>query len=367
MEKKLEIVQHVNLYDEAFFILYQWVNRNGVGEIAVRSADDMDQDINTYKRRFEILSEIFRDVAEQFKDRKERIDYYFKERSSDFSTFASLSLLYGVHRFGNKPVSYQDRIKNMDELARIREYADIISDHEADNIPLEELQSFSDLIRYIENCPYDNETKWEAIRIYHNQETNYQEVSSLLAEVMKLLTDRYAGQIADLEEEFYEYWCNHNTQGELLDTMMEKLKINWESEKKTVIVPLLFLPYAIVISVTEPEFCENDIIRMSVMIDSKFILTEKKLTKEDILNSGKVFSDKSKVDIMEFIGKKPCYGKEIAKELNLTTATISYHVSTLLQYGFIKADVDANKIFYQLDKDKIAAYLEDMKEFFEKL
>jgi DNA-binding transcriptional ArsR family regulator len=364
MKKSTEIIQHINLVDEAFFLLYQWVNNNDLGEIKLRNAEEMHLGIEVYKRRFEILNNIFHDVTEQLKGKKDRIEYYFKERNNEFSNLAALALLWEVHRLDNKLLPYEEQFMDIDDTKRIKEFASIISDEEAENTPDEKLRNQTDLIRFVEDSPYDNEAKWEVIKIFTNQEASYNEVCTILQEVIEIFTGKYSRQIAELEQECYEYWSSFQKENDIIETVNEKLKISWESDKETVILPLFFLPYGITFSVTDADYCSKDIVRISVMIDANFIITDRKITKEDVVNVGKLLSDKSKVDILEFISRKPCYGKEIANELNLSTATISYHVNALLQIRFIKADVNSNKVFYSIDRERISAYLDDVKDYF---
>lgn len=367
MNMKLEIAKHTNLTDEAFFLLYQWANKKDLGEVKLRNAEETHLGIEVYKRRFQILTDIFREVTEQLKDKKERIEYYFTEHNKEFSNLAALALLWEVHRYDNQLLPYEDKFSQMDDSERIRQYAGIINDEEAENLPEGEPQTFADLIRFVDASSYDKDIKWEVIKIFNNQEAAYQEVSGILREVIAVLEEKFSKEIAELELECYEYWSNFQKEKDIIATINDKLKIVWDSKKETVIMPLLFLPYGITLSVTEEDYCRFDIIRISVMIDANFIMKDHKFTKEDVVNAGKLLSDKSKVDILEFISKKPCYGKEIANELNLSTATISYHVNALLQIGFVKAEVNSNKVYYSIARDRIASYLEEIKEFFIKL
>lgn len=364
MKKKTEVVSKVNLVDEAFFLLYQWINNNDLGEIKLRNVDEMHLDIEVYQRRFQLLYDIFQDVTKQLSPKKDRIEYYFKEHNNEFSNLAALALLWEVHRLDNGLPSYEEKFRDMDDAKRIKEYASIISDDEAENTPDSALQNLSDLIRFVEDSPYENEAKWEVIKIFTNQESAYKEVADILNEVIGIFKGKYNRQIAELEKECYEYWSRFQKENDIIEKINEKLKISWESDKETVILPLFFLPYGITFSITEADYCPKDIIRISVMIDANFIITDRKMTKEDIVNIGKLLSDKSKVDILEFISRKPCYGKEIANELNLSTATISYHVNSLLQTRFIKADVNSNKVYYSIDKERISSCLDDVKDYF---
>ncbi|WP_125153452.1 hypothetical protein [Clostridium rectalis] len=63
-------------------------------------------------------------------------------------------------------------------------------------------------------------------------------------------------------------------------------------------MPLLFLPMNVTISIYESEEQNKDIIRMSILVDQRFVSRSSTIKKEDIINVGKLLSDKSKVDIL---------------------------------------------------------------------
>lgn len=365
--KKIRISKHINLLDEAYFLLYQWVNKSNLGEVRLRDPNLMRFEPEVYTRRFGLLTDIFHDITEQLKDRKDRIEYYFKERSSGFSTLAALALLWEVDCYDNRLVTYKERLHAINEEKKVKIYADIINSQDAPNAQEEELKSFEDLLRLLDTSAYDKDIRWETIKIYHNQEASYHEVYYIISEVQKLLKDKYSKTVSELEQEFYTYWSEYIKNSDIIETFRNQLKITWECEKETMLVPCLFQPYSITFSITEAQYCNFDMIRISVMLDADLILADKKISKEDVVNIGKLFSDKSKMDILELISEQPYYGREIANELNLTTATISYHVNTLLQMGFIKAQLMSNKVYYSIDKERITAYLDEVKNYFSEL
>lgn len=368
METRLEIVPQANLLDEVHFILYQWANNGDFEKLREKFADHFSEEMGNNNRKLDMINEMYYYVIEHMKNRKEKIDYYYKERNSQLSIFLGLALLWDMRNYTSEIPSFQDRIASISPERRIKEFAMNINGEEAANTSDEELSTFSDLITFIENSSYDQASKWEAVKIFNNQEFYYNEVSSILTEAMGLLKDKYAGQLEELSKEFYEYWSGYQKEKDIIDTINENMKISWRmSEKGAVLIPAVFMPLSISISLDDIENRSPDIIRLGILQDKRLELTDHNIKKEDIVEIGKILSDKSKVDILEFVSKKPCYGKEIANELNLSTATISYHVNALLKLSFLQAEVISNKVYYSLDRDKIAKYLDDMKGFFTKL
>ncbi|QIK68793.1 ArsR family transcriptional regulator [Erysipelothrix sp. HDW6C] len=68
----------------------------------------------------------------------------------------------------------------------------------------------------------------------------------------------------------------------------------------------------------------------------------------------KALGDRSKYAILKELVDSKKYGRELAESLDLTPATISYHIQDLLNSGVIQASAtDTNRIYYEIRKDKI--------------
>lgn len=75
----------------------------------------------------------------------------------------------------------------------------------------------------------------------------------------------------------------------------------------------------------------------------------------------KVLADRSKMDILRILKDQRAYGGELARRLELTTATISYHMQSLLNYNLVGLEKVNNRIYYQLNRRRLEELLEDMR------
>lgn len=365
MMKKVEIENHINLLDEAYRLLYYWVNNdNEIEELKYKYKDNYEADLERYNNRFETIIKMYHDITEHLQEEKEKITYYFKERAN-MSTLGSLAILLNYHNHDNKLQEYEERMKNITEEEKIWLYTMLINCDEAINIPKNNLSTLSDLINFIETSPYESDAKWEVMKIFNNQETYYNEVHQILSKVINIFHDTFSDEIKQIGQEFYEYWNNYQNSSDIVELIGEKLNVSWNyNEVGTVLLPQIFNPVGVSVSIDESDKSTKDVIRFGIILDERIAITRNNMKKDDLISFGKLLSDKSKVDIMEYISKKPSYGKEIANVLNLSTATISYHMNALTKLGFICEEVSSNKIYYSINKDKIASHLDEMKKFF---
>ena len=79
----------------------------------------------------------------------------------------------------------------------------------------------------------------------------------------------------------------------------------------------------------------------------------------------KMLSDKSKFEILRICKDKAMYGQQVANHLKLTTATTSYHLNALVNVGYLSLNVEANRIYYQTQTEKIKQDMQLISSMFE--
>lgn len=359
------IAQKANLLEEAYTLLYSWIKQNDFNKLRDEYKKLYTSDADSYNKSFDLIIEMYNYVINNIKADRDRIEYYFKERSPQ-CTFAAMALLLDFSNINDEIPAYRVRQKSLSLADRISLFAMNVSDEEEANTPKEELSDEAGLVAFLEASALDTESKWEAIKIFNNQEKYYNEAAAILREAMELLSSKYGKVIKKLSDNFFNYWSSCQEDTDIIESINNKIKISWKlSEAGSLLSPMIFSPFSMTIATDLADNVKEDIIRIGILIDKRFeVFISKGLNKEDIVEIGKILSDKSKVDILELISKKPYYGKELADALGLTTATISYHVNALLRTSCLQAQIKANKVYYSIDNEKLGVYLDGVKSFF---
>ena len=78
----------------------------------------------------------------------------------------------------------------------------------------------------------------------------------------------------------------------------------------------------------------------------------------------KIMGDKSKFEILNFVKETPSTNVEIAKHLNLTAATTSHHMNTLLTNGLVEIEQTDRKMIYSLSQAKIRELIANLENTF---
>ncbi len=364
MKEKLQIVKHANLVDEAFIILCHLANNDELDQLREDYRDSYLEIPDRYNNIWDTIFEIYNVIREELMPKKEQIEYYFKVYNDNFFSYAALAFLLNYQNPNNQLLPYEERVRNMKEEDRIKLYALFIDG--GNGSPDEKLVDYESFVRFLEDTSYDKAVKWDILKIYHKQEEAYNEVTAILRKVVDIIERNYHKQIAGIEQYFYDYWQEIQEKQDIIQLLHDSLKIEWKTnENGIILLPILFEPFSVLLA-CKPDTDREDVLRFGILMDSRFIISRDTIVAENIVNFGKLLCDKSKVDILELTAIKPCYGKEIANELNLSTATISYHVNALIKQGLLQTVLDSNRVYYSLNTEKLSQYLEGIKKYFTK-
>lgn len=75
--------------------------------------------------------------------------------------------------------------------------------------------------------------------------------------------------------------------------------------------------------------------------------------KENTILFFKTLSDRKRIDIIDLLTDRAWYVYELAEKLNMSSATISYHLGMLLDLGIVHFERYDHRIYYSLNKDKL--------------
>lgn len=89
---------------------------------------------------------------------------------------------------------------------------------------------------------------------------------------------------------------------------------------------------------------------------SKKRLREKR--SEEIKQFLKVLSEEKRIDIIKILAAKPALGSDLAKQIGLTSATASYHMTMMLGIGLIDYERVGQRLHYVLKKEVLKDLLD---------
>ncbi len=82
-----------------------------------------------------------------------------------------------------------------------------------------------------------------------------------------------------------------------------------------------------------------------------------------LVQNMKLISDPKRMELMKLIYAKPMSGKEIAKALNISTATVSHHIEQLRSAGFLNEERDKNTKYFSINQNAYLKITSDLKKY----
>lgn len=134
------------------------------------------------------------------------------------------------------------------------------------------------------------------------------------------------------------------------NTPIEKLP------KTIIVIPSYYHQKETVFSYDADSDIVISIVGMEVIKD----LLDEANTEEKIIEFARALSDGKRINILQELNKAPHYGYELAQRLNLSSPTISHHMSILFRLGLVTSSKYENKIYYEVNKEKLKQSFAEM-------
>lgn len=363
----ITVTKHSNLVNEAYYMLSFMVNKDDLDEDLQCKAGAYQKSKELYDKKGKYIKKIYNYVRDNLDIDMEEVEYFFKKRGDERLDYAILSLCWNPINLSYTLDDYERLITNQAEREKYRTFVDVIEFDEEVNLAEDKVCNVEALINYLEGTSYESDVCFEIIKIYQNRKKYFNRVRKIMERAIELLQD-CKKEIAFLENEFYQYWTNKQKEIDITDLLEKQVNVQWSHSKKGTIITMTIVNFStITITLEDTKDTREEVITFGTMLDDNLSITRKIIEKDQILKIGKVLSDKSKLEILELVSKKPAFGKEIASELKLSTATISYHMNVLVEIGFVKVEVMSGRVYYHLDLNRIHENLDNLKSYFANL
>lgn len=214
----------------------------------------------------------------------------------------------------------------------------------------------------IGNLECDPAQKWQILDLIENSEKYLDKLFRILEYTISKMK-KYEDILNELKEAATNYWKAYFVNNEFMKLIHIFYNIKEDSypQKDSYIRISLMNCDRVIFHGNDENAGDYHILDIGLTFDCEFRATKNTLTNQQICNGLKLLSDPSKFEILRLIKNKKAYGQEIATELNLTTATISHHMNTLIVLGLINIEKVENRIYYQMNKEAVNDLLEETK------
>lgn len=212
------------------------------------------------------------------------------------------------------------------------------------------------ILEEIDKLDLNGDIKWYLISLIKDPKSYIKEFIGLIQEYLPLYKD--------LKQ---KYWGDYEEFAEWIDERLAKYGIDFLDEHLNFMnlkqYDEIYLSYSIFDLISSHNLVDGSTHIYIGLIFKEYVEEQKNKDNIDIhINVYKVLSDKTRFDIIKILLDKESYGQEIAKELGITTATVSYHMDYLFGTSLIFIKRKGRRLYYSVNKDQI----KDSIKFLEK-
>ncbi|BCN31181.1 ArsR/SmtB family transcription factor [Anaeromicropila herbilytica] len=325
---------------------------------------------DTYYRVTKIYSYMLKHLAEDM----DQIRFYYKNIGEYSDNIASFVLLYDFQNISLSIDEIREKVLNISDSERLKEFSNHLNGFYKIGLTDEESEDITtvDLFRKINNSELKAEDKLLIQQIFLDKKKYLNELLSLIEKTTKLF-EYFKEDFDYLGNEFYKYWTDFTTHEDLYDYIAKNVNIVFDKNLLgTYLIPNIFYCNRCSFSSRTKEEREDsqkkdsqlfDVFRIGVLFDKNLTSSSRSNDVNEINQALKLLSDKSKFEILMLIKEKSSYGIELAKSLNLSTPTISYHMSALISQGLVRVEKQNNKVFYISNKERIEEILKQIRRY----
>lgn len=329
--------------------------------------------------KFELLERIEQNAENVFRDKMNDIRYYFSVSSNsktiDAETHCAgiLALLWDIDmdleiKNTEELRIYLDEITEENYCGRfgklLQEYTELI--HMEDDKQKNTLSDPFCVIRYLMQMDISDEEKWKLQKIFCDRPLHRHKVLSLLEKAIEVING-FQTELGELGRQFEKYWTDTLKARNIFDLLAKNESLDIpENPLGFHIRPSFLCPNVISmqLNMLKADHPGNkpDYFKLGILFGENFHIETIYAQKDDtyetyVTQALKLLSDKSKFAILSYIRDKSAYGSELAKHLNLTTATVSHHMNALLSSGLVRLKRVDNRIYYTGNKEALEEIL----------
>ena len=298
----------------------------------------------------ELLEEPFGVSAKLLEEAKKRLrtqlplvkEYFIHYNEAGRLCKRAVTLLTQYNDFTKPLDKHRESALEMSEEKRCYEFCQMIEtdgnmDVDALSMRREDYRTLRDLLECLDRSDYTPEQRWQLQWVFTHPKEAWEEVEPLVRTAMEVIEEKEA-LWHPLVDEFCDYYRKELAEQSLEAYMMSQLGFDvGDNPKGSVRMPFIVASNSLCFSEGSLQMEENgellpDVCHIGMALKRVGLDIFRKSpvnNRKHLVSLLKVLADESKLEILALLKERRRYGRELAKELDLTTATISHHMDIL--------------------------------------
>lgn len=217
------------------------------------------------------------------------------------------------------------------------------------------------LIAQLEQLALGEQYCWRIYKLLQDFPKALQEMASLLEPVARQIAP-VLERVCSLAEKTYENWSQYFSEHSIQDLLENVTNQTIREDSLDVYINISLMAVSdILFTYDTQEERPFRQLYLGVLLSLNIHLERLQTTDESVCGLLRVLGDRSKFEILRRISHSSTYCQALSREMGLTTATISRHMSLLLDAGLVRAQRKENRIYYDLERQALSSLLDTVK------
>lgn len=361
MEVEAVLLHEPNLVFETAMLLFNSRNDQSCRDLKQAILKKFAIDENVLNSCFDAIIELSEFVTGGIESETDPalLDFLFARHSSMKGCFA----FYLIHDVCRRPSpDFKTDIAALREQSKALFFVNfssmLVSEFAPDDFS-GVVTNFGELFSFIEKMPVPEDEKWQLCKLYNN----YEEYRELLADILSSAGDLFMRKYESVKH--YIGWFLAAVNEPLNAGGAKFIESNY-SVKISSSTDCLYLQPSIAMCNTTQYLMSytsqkiTDFLYVGVLFEPLREITDVSTVDDKLCRSLRTMGDNRKFEILKLLAEGAKYGQQIASLMDLSTATVSHHMSMLLEAGFVEIKRESNRIYYALNRKKIRDFLEEL-------
>lgn len=358
---QIKLLREPNLLFECTMLLYNSRNGESCRELKNAILKKFAIDTEVLDSCFNAIIELSEHVTRALSADDKLLDFLFRRHSGMKGCFA----FYLVHNVCRRiSPSVEADLVALRDLTKPVFFLNLISLLQNEFAPDDyddEITNYNEFINFVETTPIPADEKWELCRFYNGFDHYKTALADILEEAVHLWQEKY-----DIVKHYIGWFLSAvneplNTGGR--DFVERNYGISLTDSIDTLYIqPSIMMCNATRYLMNFTDEREDDYFYVGVLFEPLKEITQSSTLEDKLCRTLRTIGDLRKFEILKLLAESPKYGQQLASLLDLSTATISHHMSLLMESGFVEIKRDANRIYYALNKKKMRDFIEELSD-----
>ncbi|MFW5889134.1 MAG: ArsR/SmtB family transcription factor [Bacillota bacterium] len=328
--------------------------------------EDNGVELELMKEEYLIFANEIKHDLEPYKN--EILKYYSKDLYSDFEFVDFITKAYPVEGYKDE----QEYLKTLSDIPEeefnkkiihtILTYNNDEDEENSKNDDDNQIYDTSDSIELINDLNIESNYKWNLLMMIQNPKKYFNEYREFLNQ-LTILFNKVYNKHKDNVKKVGNYLVDKlkdNPNESFKELTYNSIDYDFTEEEPCIIFVSAIFPYTLrlIQAKDKAKFIWGMYMEESFRTMNKFY--EDRLVQR--VKIFKALGDKTRYETIKLIASGISSIKEIAKELDVSSATISYHINEFLTSGIVSLNKKNRKSGYKIDYERLKEVIEALKE-----